>query len=111
MNEDKGSILISVLLLLFVVIQLVLAGTYNYKNQQVTQNMIIESYTLKTMINLSRVEINKGDSSDDWKDIIFTFEEGEVEVFKDGKRNIFCYTAVLDSGETYQFNEGIGLNQ
>lgn len=90
MNQ-KGAILPSVVIFVFLMATLMTGTTRIYKNQM-QQMMITENYYLiQTMIALSKAEVQtKLATSEDFKNSEFSFEDGKVEVIK-------------ESGNTYLF--------
>ena len=90
MNQ-KGAILPSVVIFVFLVTTLMTGTARIYKNQM-QQMMITENYYLiHTMIALSKAEVQtKLAASEDFKNSEFSFEDGKVEVIK-------------KSGNTYLF--------
>ncbi|WP_051912513.1 hypothetical protein [Carnobacterium funditum] len=82
MNQ-KGAILPSVVIFVFL-ITTVMGGTAHIYKNQMQQMMITENYYLiQTMISLSKAEVQRQlIESPNFKGAIFMFEDGKVEVSK-----------------------------
>ncbi|SEL16110.1 hypothetical protein SAMN04488700_2392 [Carnobacterium iners] len=83
MNQ-KGTILPSVVIFVFLIATVMIGTARIYKNQM--QQMILTEnyYLIHTMIALSKVEVQrKLAESSTFKKAVFNFEDGKVEVYKE----------------------------
>ena len=82
MNQ-KGAILPSVVIFVFLITTVMIGTTRIYKNQMQQLMMTANYYLIQTMLVLSKTEVQRQlVESGYFKDTVFIFEEGEVEVQK-----------------------------
>ena len=82
MNQ-KGAILPSVVIFVFLITTVMIGTTRIYKNQMQQLMMTENYYLIQTMLVLSKTEVQRQlVESGYFKDTVFIFEEGEVEVQK-----------------------------
>lgn len=82
MNQ-KGAILPSVVIFVFLITTVMIGTTRIYKNQMQQLLMTENYYLIQTMLVLSKTEVQRQlVESGYFKETIFVFEEGEVEVRK-----------------------------
>lgn len=83
MNQ-KGAILPSVVIFVFLITTVMIGTTRIYKNQMQQMMMTENYYLIQTMLALSKAEVQRQlIESEDFKNSIFVFEDGKVEVTKE----------------------------
>ncbi|MEG0679389.1 MAG: hypothetical protein RR439_06055, partial [Carnobacterium sp.] len=83
MNQ-KGAILPSVVIFVFLITTVMIGTTRIYKNQMQQMMMTENYYIIQTMLALSKAEVQRQlIESEDFKNAVFVFEDGKVEVTKE----------------------------
>lgn len=83
MNQ-KGAILPSVVIFVFLITTVMIGTTRIYKNQMQQMMMTENYYLIQTMLALSKAEVQRQlIESEDFKNAVFVFEDGKVKVTKE----------------------------
>lgn len=83
MNQ-KGAILPSVVIFVFLITTVMIGTTRIYKNQMQQMMMTENYYIIQTMLALSKAEVQRQlIESEDFKNAVFVFEDGKVKVTKE----------------------------